>query len=141
MADHITALLETKKALDIALTWMLTTAAAYLENLARRPGAYTSTYRIHGEAKLDAGPISADSARATRESHAAGLLSRRTAMEWIGVENTEEELAQIDEERPAVAPDADIDATAARLSATLDRIRTQRETPADQEPADEEPTR
>lgn len=141
MADHVTALLETKKAIDIALTWMLTTAAAYLENLTRRPGAYTATYRIRGEAKLDVGPISADSSRATRENYAAGLLSQRSAMEWIGVENVDEELEQINAERPAVAPDADIDATASRLAETIDRIRNRRPEPGQeaQETNTEEP--
>lgn len=99
MADHITALLETKKAVDLMLTWVVRTATAYLELLTDRPGHFTDRFQISAECKLDSGPISTEMMRTVMELVSDELLSRRSGMGWIGIEDVEGEEEQIAQER------------------------------------------
>ena len=99
-ADHIVSLAQTKKAVDRALTWILTTAVAYTEALINQPGRYTATLEIKASARLYAGPVSQSMIQTIASVYRDGLLSAETALEMIGIENIREELERLSTERP-----------------------------------------
>jgi hypothetical protein len=98
MADHITAVLQSKQKVDLALTWIVEAAAGYLELLTNQPGRWSQRYNIKAEARLEFGPIAPAMIQASVMASEAKLLSRKTAMGWIGVEDPEQEQSLIDEE-------------------------------------------
>lgn len=98
MADYIVDLLLTKAQVERGWAWMLETTLAMAAVFAGTPGRYDEL-RISCQAQLDAGPISTDWGRVAIDLVREEIISRQTAMSWVGVDDPAAEAAQIAEEQ------------------------------------------
>lgn len=136
MADHITAVLQTKQKVDLALTWIVEAAAGYIELLTGQPGRWSTKYQISAEARLEFGPIAPSMISAAVNASRNKLLSRRTAMGWIGVEDPEEEEKLIREEQESpLALQAGMANQLGEISQLLSRTQQQRRSTNGQQPS------
>lgn len=99
MADHVISVLTDKIAIDRAFSWAAQTAASYIELMIGEPGRWTREYDITAEISAEFGPISPEMIDATVKAVQAELLSRRSGMQWIGIENAAAEAEQIEAEQ------------------------------------------
>lgn len=76
-------------------TWLVETALAMAEAFLGTPGRYTGPLRASFACRISAGPVDAPTQQQIIAQQAAGLLSRESAMEALGVEDTDAELARI----------------------------------------------
>lgn len=95
MSAHVISVLRAKAIVDRALTWVVQEATAYFELLTGQPGRWTDRYKIQAEAVAEFGPISSEMIASSIAASKAKLLSRQTAMSWIGVTDPKAEEAQI----------------------------------------------
>jgi hypothetical protein len=96
--DYETSLHITQTAIERAGRWLIETALAWAEQLARTPGKYTNSLRAVFECQIDTGPLS-DAERANDiAAGQAGYLSRETIMIRANVSDPDAELRRIMEQ-------------------------------------------
>lgn len=98
MSAYLIDLLQTKQQIDTGFSWLLETALSLAAVLSGQPGRYDAL-RVTAEASVDPGPISADMIRVTMDLVRESLLSKKTALGWIGVEEVDAELKLIEAEQ------------------------------------------
>lgn len=105
-ADFEASLRETMKELEAAVRWLLETTIVMTETLASGASPLGSDilekYRAVAAPIIDLGPIDPESRKAAMEEVDAGLRSREGAMETIGVEDVDAELARIERQEDTV---------------------------------------
>lgn len=94
MADYIIDLLLTKAQVERAWRWLLETTLAMAAVFAGTPGRYDGL-RVSCQAQIDAGPISTDWGRVAIDLVREEIISRETAMSWVGVDDPSAEAAKI----------------------------------------------
>ncbi|MBX3059325.1 MAG: hypothetical protein KF770_22880 [Anaerolineae bacterium] len=93
-SDFESSLNKTKQELDKAITWMLETVLAMAATFSGKPG-YFDTVRVMADAQIDIGIVTPEERRVAKEMFEAGLVSKRTALTWIGINDVEGELEQM----------------------------------------------
>ena len=93
-SDFESSLNKTKQELDKAITWLLETALAMAATFSGKPG-YFDAVRIMADAQIDIGIVTPEERRVAKEMCEAGLVSKRTALTWIGINDVEGELQQM----------------------------------------------
>ncbi len=106
MAEFESSIRPTKTVTDQAVRWLLETALALASLFSGQAGKY-GDLRVNADCKLFAGPAPADEIPNTINLHARHLLSRRTAMSRVGVEDPDAELAMIEAELETVMAQQD----------------------------------
>lgn len=94
-SDYERSLKTTRTPVQDAVAWMLETALAMAEAFAGEPGKYTDRLRVTASAHLDLGSATPEERQAIAGQVEDNLLSRRTAMSRLGVEDVEAELRKI----------------------------------------------
>ncbi len=97
MAEFESSIRPTKSVTDQAVRWLLETALALASLFSGQAGKYADL-RVNADCKLFSGPPPSDEIPNTINLHARHLLSRRTAMSRVGVEDPDAELAMIEAE-------------------------------------------
>ncbi|MCP4421857.1 MAG: hypothetical protein GY805_35030, partial [Chloroflexi bacterium] len=97
--DFENSLAELKSETDKMLVWLISTILQMAATFSGKPG-YFSKLTVSADTKLDLGVITPSEKQAVRDNLAAGLISKRTAMKLIGIEDIDAELALIEEETP-----------------------------------------
>lgn len=93
-SDFESSLNKTKQELDKAITWLLETVLAMAATFSGKPG-YFDAVRIMADAQIDIGIVTPEERRVAKEMFEAGLVSKRTALTWIGINDVEGELQQM----------------------------------------------
>ncbi|MFW6184823.1 MAG: hypothetical protein ACOC8X_13570, partial [Chloroflexota bacterium] len=89
------SLLLTKPQLDAALIWLMETLLALAADLAGQSGRYDSL-RVDADAQISLGIATGDEVRAAIEAWENGVISRKTAMRRIGVEDVDAEAEELE---------------------------------------------
>lgn len=97
MAAYLIDLLQTKQQIDLGFAWLLETVLALAATLAGQVGRYADL-RVSAEASVDPGPISPDMIRVVLDLWRDERITLRTGLSWIGIEDVEGELAQLQQE-------------------------------------------
>lgn len=123
MAAYLIDLLQTKQQMDSGWSWLLETALSLAAVLSGQPGRFDGL-RVSAECSVDAGPISSDMMQ-TAFNLAGGkpLLSVQTAQEWIGIEDTSGEQAQIVKEMEEESAQMGQNPDVARVQDIVNRVR------------------
>lgn len=93
-AEYLNTLLKTKAEVDAAFTWLIETALAMAEAIAKQPGLYTDMLRVQGSCKLDTGPITPEERKAIEESIGV-TISQETAMLMLDVDDVDAEQSRM----------------------------------------------
>ncbi len=93
-SDFESSLNNTKQELDKAITWLLGTVLAMAATFSGKP-SYFDAVRIMADAPIDIGIVTPEERRVAKEMFEAGLVSKRTALTWIGINDVEGELQQM----------------------------------------------
>jgi hypothetical protein len=92
--DFRQSLLDSKDQLEKATAWLLETVLAMAAEFSGQAGRYEEL-RVDAECRVDLGPISGDEQRVARELVEAQIISKRTAMSRVGVDDADAEAGQI----------------------------------------------
>jgi hypothetical protein len=87
-ASYTKALQDTANIVETAVRWVLETALAQASFLAGQPGRFEGL-RAYVQAKIDAGPVSADDMRVAAEMMDRGLWDWETAVSATGVDDVD----------------------------------------------------
>jgi hypothetical protein len=93
-AEYLNTLLLTQPEVEAALCWLLETAIAMAEAIAKTPGKYTNLLRAEVNCKLDTGPITPEERKAIEESIGV-TISQETAMLMLGIEDVDAEKSRM----------------------------------------------
>lgn len=115
-SDFESSLNKTKQELDKAITWLLETVLAMAATFSGKPG-YFDAVRVTADAQIDIGIVTPEERRVAKEMYEAGLVSKRTALTWIGINDVEGELEQMQiEAAEGIAPGSNGGPTAANTT-------------------------
>lgn len=121
MAAYLIDLLQTKQQVDAGFSWLLETALALASVLSGNAGRYDDL-RIASNCSIDPGPISADMMRVAAEMHDKGIWTLKTAMAHTGIEDTDAEIAGLEEEQAKMAAIQGTDLS--NVQTLLDHVRS-----------------
>jgi hypothetical protein len=96
--DFTMSLMDTAEEVERALRWLLETTLNLAAVFSGEPGRYVGL-RVNAMARIDVGPLSADDQRALTELVGARLMSQRTAMARLGIDDPDAEEQQIEQEQ------------------------------------------
>lgn len=95
--DYEASLTTSKDVLEPAIEWMLETVLTMAATFSGKPG-YFNELRVNAEAQLDVGITTPDERRIAVELWEKQAISKRTMLSWLGIQDTEAELEQIEQE-------------------------------------------
>ncbi len=101
--DFENSLADLKEEVDKTLVWLAATILQMAATFSGKPD-YFSRLDIAADTKLDLGVITPKEKQAVRDDLEAGLISKRTAMKLIGIEDVDAELALITQEAEESQP-------------------------------------
>jgi hypothetical protein len=96
--DFVLSLQDTATEIEEALRWLLETTLNFAATFAGEPARFTGL-RVSATCQIDAGPISEADMRALVDVVGARLMSRRTAMARLGIDDPDAEQQQIEQEQ------------------------------------------
>jgi hypothetical protein len=96
--DFVLSLMDTASEVEEALRWLLETTLNFAATFAGEPARFTGL-RASVTCRIDAGPISEADMSALVDVVGARLMSRRTAMARLGVDDPDAEEQQIEQEQ------------------------------------------
>jgi hypothetical protein len=96
--DFAMSLMDTAEAVERAVRWLLETTLALAAHFAGQSGRYDEL-RASVTCRIDVGPISAEEMKALVEVVGARLMSQRTAMARLGIDDPAAEEQQIEQEQ------------------------------------------
>lgn len=94
-ADHAAALGKSQSEVQPAGQWFLETVLALAEEIAGKPGLYTSKLKATFACRINTGPISTEERAQNAAEAEGGLLSEETAMERNGILDVDAEKQRI----------------------------------------------
>jgi hypothetical protein len=98
MHDFTMSLMDTAEAVERATRWLLETVLNLAAVFAGQPERFTSL-RAHVTCRIDVGPLSADDQRVLIELVGGRLMSERTAMARLGIDDPDAEQQQVEQEQ------------------------------------------
>jgi hypothetical protein len=96
--DFVLSLQDTATEIEEALRWLLETTLNFAATFAGEPARFTGL-RVSATCQIDAGPISEADMRALVDVVGARLMSRRTAMARLGIDDPDAEQQQVEQEQ------------------------------------------